>query len=90
MCCLCRRSGDVGQHRIELWEEEKRERTTPIVASDYVFMTQENGDTFPFLICRDSKYGQTGVTCCERKGPTAYSISILAVSSKILVFAGSF
>ena len=34
-------------------------------------------DTFPNLICRDSRYGQTGATCCERKGPTAYSISFL-------------
>ena len=32
---------------------------------------------FPILICRDSRYGQTGATCCERKAPTAYSISYL-------------
>ena len=56
-------------------EEEERERTTPIAAFDYGFLTQENADTFPILICGDSKYGQTGATCCERKGPTAYSIS---------------
>ena len=37
-------------------------------------MTQ---DTFPILICRHRRYGQTGATCCERKGPTAYSISFL-------------
>ena len=30
-----------------------------------------------FLICRDCRYGQTGATCCERKGPTAYSVSFL-------------
>ena len=40
-------------------------------------MTQENADTFPILICRDSRYGQSGATCCERKGPTAYSNSFL-------------
>ena len=67
----------VGQHRIELMEEEERERTTPIVAFDYGFLTQENADTFPILICRDSRCGQTGATCCERKGPKAYSVSFL-------------
>ena len=48
------------QHRIELLEEEERERTTPIVVFDYGFLTQENEDTFPILICLDSRYGQTG------------------------------
>ena len=57
--------------------ELNRERTTPIVAFEYGFLTQENADTFPILICRDSRYCQTGATCCERKGPTAYSISFL-------------
>ena len=40
-------------------------------------MTQDIADTFPILICRDSRYGQPGATCCERKGPTAYSLSFL-------------
>ena len=40
--------GVGGQHRIELLEEEERERTTPIVAFGYGFLTQENGDTFQF------------------------------------------
>ena len=67
-----------GQHRIELVEEEERERTTPMVAFDHGFLTQVNADTFPILICRDGGCGQTGATCCcERKGPTAYSISFL-------------
>ena len=57
--------------------KKSRERTTPIVVFDYGFLTQENADAFPILICRDSRYGQTGSTCCERKGPTAYSISFL-------------
>ena len=47
-----------GQHRIELWEEEERKRTTPTVAFDYGFTTQKNADTFPILIRRDSKCGQ--------------------------------
>ena len=77
-CAACVEGRGVGgQHRIELLEEEERERTTPIVAFDYGFLTQENADTFPILICRVSRYGQTGATCCERKGPTAYSISFL-------------
>ena len=76
----------VGQHRIELLEEEERERTTPIEGFDYGFLTQENADTFPILICRDSRYGQTGATCCERKGPTAYSISFLVGFIKGLDF----
>ena len=78
--------GVGGQHRIELLEEEDRERTTPIVAFDYGFLTQENADTFPILICRDSRYGQTGAKCCERKGPTAYSISFLVGFIKHLGF----
>ena len=52
--------GVGGQYRIELLEEEARERTTPIVAFDYGFLTQENADTFPILIFRDSRYGQAG------------------------------
>ena len=48
-------------------------------------MTQENSDTFPILICRDSRYGQTGATC-ERKGHTAYSISCLVGFIKDLGF----
>ena len=75
-----------GQHRVELLEEEERERTTLIVAFDYGFLTQENADTFPILICRDSRYGQTGATCCERKGPTAYSLSFLVGFIKGLGF----
>ena len=78
--------GVGGQHRIELLEEEERERTTPIVAFDYGFLTQENADTSPILICRDSRYGQTGATCCERRGPTAYSISFLVGFIKGLGF----
>ena len=74
------------QHRIEQMEEEERERTTPIVAFDYGFLTQENADTFPILICRDSRCGQTGATCCERKGPTALFISFLVSFIKDLGF----
>ena len=45
-----------------------------------------NADTFPILICRHSRHGQTGATCCERKGPTAYSISFLVGFIKDLGF----
>ena len=87
-CAACVEGRGVGgQHRIELLEGEKRERTTPIVPFDYGFLTQENADTFPILICRDSRYGQTGATCCERKSPTAYSISFLAGFIKDLGFS---
>ena len=67
-CAACVEGRGVGgRHRIELLEEEERERTTPIVAFDYGFLTQENADTLPILICRDSKHGATGATCCERQ-----------------------
>ena len=59
------------------WKKKERERKPPTVAFDYGFLTQENADTLPILICRDSTYGYSGATCCERKGPTAYSISFL-------------
>ena len=86
-CAACVQGRGVGgQHRIELLDEEERERTTPIVAFDYGFLAQENADTFPILICRESRYGQTGATCCERKGPTAYSISFLVGFIKDLGF----
>ena len=50
-CAACVEGRGVGgQHRIELLEEEKRERTIPIVAFDYGFLTQENADTFQILI----------------------------------------
>ena len=75
--------------RKELLEEEERERTTPIVAFDFGSMTQENADTFPMLICRDRRYGQTGATCCERN-PQHTPFHFLWASSKILVFAESF
>ena len=46
-----------------------------------------NADTFPVLICRNSsRCGQTGATCCERKGPAAYSTSFLVGFIKDLVF----
>ena len=34
--------------------EEERDTTTPTVAFDYGFLTQEKADTFPILICRNS------------------------------------
>ena len=86
-CAACIEGRGVGgQLLIEPLEEEERERTSPIVAFDCGFVMQENADTFPILIRRDSRYGQTGATCCERKGPTAYSISFLAGFIKDLGF----
>ena len=88
-CAACVEGRGVGgQHRIELLEEEERERTNPIVAFDYGFLKQENSDTFPIVISRDSRYGQAGATCCERKGPAAYSISFLVGFIKDLGFRG--
>ena len=71
-CAACVEGRGVGrQHHFGPLEEEERERTTPMVAFDYGFSTQENADTCPILFCRDSRHGQTGATGCERKGPTA-------------------
>ena len=77
-CAACVEGRGVGGHlHVEPLEEEERERTTPMVAFDCGFLTQENADTFPILICRDNRHGQTGVTCCKGKGPTAYFIPLL-------------
>ena len=48
-----------------------------MVSFDCVFLTPENADIFPILICRNNRHGQTGVTCGERKDPTSYLISFL-------------
>ena len=50
-CAACVEGRGVGGQRIELSEEEERGRTTPFVAFDYGFLTQENADTFPIMIC---------------------------------------
>ena len=34
--------------------KEERERTTPMVAFDCGFLTQEDEDALPILICRDN------------------------------------
>ena len=60
-CAACVEGRGVGgQNRIGLLEEGKGKRTTPIVAFDYGFLTQENADTFPILICRDSRVWSNG------------------------------
>ena len=65
--------------------------TTPIVACDYGLLTQENADTFPILICRDSRYGQKRERhVVNGKIPQHTPFHFLLVSSKILVFAESF
>ena len=38
------------------------------------------------LICQDNRHGQTGATCCERKGPTAYFIPLFVDFIKDLDF----
>ena len=70
--------GGVGtQLQVEPMEEEERERTNPTVTFDCGFLTQENADTFPMLICRNSRQSETGATSSERKDPTSYLISFL-------------
>ena len=77
-CAACVEARGVGrQLQVEPLEEEGRERTTPMVAFDCVFLTQENADAFPILVCQDNRHGRTGVACCERKDSTAYLISLL-------------
>ena len=83
-CVACVEGRCVQKHlQVEPLEEEERERTTPMATFDCCFLTQENADTFSFLICRDHRKSQTGVRCCERKDPTSYLISFL-VDWKIL------
>ena len=65
----------VDNIELNCWRKKREKGPTPIVAFDYGLMTQENADMFAILICRDSRYGQTGQTCCERKGTTACTIS---------------
>ena len=58
-CAVCVKSRCVGKHlQVEPLEEEERERTTPIVAFDCLFLTQENSDIYPILVCRDNRQGQ--------------------------------
>ena len=57
-----------------------------MVAFDCGFLIQERADTFPILICRDNRHGQTRATCRERKGPTAYFIPLLVGFIKDLDF----
>ena len=87
-CAACVEARGVGrQLQVEPLEDEEKEQTTPMVAFDCVFLTQENADTFAILIRQDNRHGQTGVTCCERKDPTAYFISFLVNFIKDLIFA---
>ena len=50
----------------------RKEANNPNGSFFCCFLTQETADTFPILICLDNRHGQTGVTCCERKGSTAF------------------
>ena len=91
-CAACVEGRGVGgQHRVELLEEEEEgERTTPIVAFDYGFLTQENADTFPILLCRDSSMVKRERRVVNGKVRQHAPFHFLWVSSKILVFAESF
>ena len=52
-CFACVKDRCVGRRlQVEPFEEEERERTTPMVAFDCGFLTLENADTFPIPICR--------------------------------------
>ena len=75
-----------GQHRIELLEEEERENNNSDCSFRFRFLDTGKRRHVPILICRDSRYRQTGATCCERKSPTAYSISFLVGFIKDLGF----
>ena len=77
--------GVVDNIELNFWKKRKVKGGPQSQLSITVFW-QENADTFPILICRDGRYGQTGATCCERKGPTAYSISFLVGFIKDLGF----
>ena len=48
-----------------------------MAAFDCGFLTQDDADTFPSLICRDHRQSQTEVTCCERNDSTSYLTSFL-------------
>ena len=90
-CAACVEGRGVGgQHRIELLEEEEREKTTPFVAFDSGFLAQENAGTFPLLICRDSRMVKRERHVVNGKVPQHTPFHFLLVSSKILVFADSF
>ena len=82
-CAACVEGRGVGgQHRIELLEQQERERTTPIVAFDHCFLTQENADTFPILNCpRLQVWSNVRRHVVNGKDPQ---------HTKILVFAESF
>ena len=67
--------GVGGQHRLELLEEEERERTTPIVAFDYGFLTGKRRHVSNVV---------------NGKVPQHASSHFLSISSKILIFAESF
>ena len=53
MHCLSRKlCATGGLHRIQLLDEEERENETSIVAFNHGFLTQDNADTLPLVICR--------------------------------------
>ena len=82
--------GVGGQHRIEVLEEEEREKTTPIVPFDYGFLTQENADTFQFLLAETAGMVKWERHVVNGEVPQHTPFHFLLVSSKILFFEESF
>ena len=76
----------VDNIELDCWRERKQKEQLRLWPSTKGFLTWENAGTFQILICRDSRHGQTAATCCERKGPTAYSSSFLVCFMKGLGF----
>ena len=99
-CAVCDKGRCVErQHQVEPLEEEERARTTPMVAFDCGFLTRENADTFPILICRDrfscidtflipirrdDGHSEMKVTCFERKDSISYLSPFLVEWRNIL------
>ena len=53
-CAVCVKGRYVEKHlQVKPLQEEERERTTPMVAFNYVFLTLEDADIFPILTRRD-------------------------------------
>ena len=57
----------VDNIEFNFWKKRNVKERLRLLLFDYGFMTQENADTFPLLICRDSRNCQTGATCVEQK-----------------------
>ena len=77
------------EDNIELncWREKNEKERLPLLRSTTLFMTQENADTFPILICRDNRYGPTDATCCARKSHSILHFICCRFHQRSWVFA---